>query len=63
VVGVVSLQQLGWVTTSRMQVPLADILGQGVADVDFESANHRAWIRRGAHHTLVENGGGVDLAA
>jgi hypothetical protein len=46
-----------------MQVPLATILGQGVADVDFESANHRAWIRRGAHHTLVENGGGVDLAA
>jgi hypothetical protein len=46
-----------------MQVPLADILSQGIADVDFEPADHRAWIRRGAHHPLVENGGGVDLAA
>ena len=39
------------------------ILGQDVADVDFEPADHRARIRRGAHHALVENGGGVDLAA
>jgi hypothetical protein len=44
-----------------MEVPLAAILGQDVVDVDLESADQRAWIRRGAHHALVENGGGVDL--
>ena len=48
---------------SGMQVPLADIVGQGVVDVDFESADQRAGIRRGAHDALVENRGGVDLVA
>ena len=57
------LETAWWVTTSRMEVPLAAILGQDVADVDFEPADHRAWIRRGAHHALVEDGGGVDLTA
>ena len=49
--------------SSRMEVPLAAIGGQDVVNVDFESADQRTWIRRGAHHALVENGGGVDLIA
>jgi hypothetical protein len=44
-----------------MQVPLAAVLSEGVADVDFEPADHRAWSRRGAHNSLVENCAGIDL--
>src|ERR1700757_5393558 len=48
---------------SGMSVPLTAILGKPVVDVDFESADYGAWIRRRTHHALVENRGGVDLTA
>src|SRR5690242_17691078 len=46
-----------------MEVPLADILGQRIVDVDFEPADHGSRIRGGTHHALVENRGGMDLPA
>lgn len=50
-------------TISRVQVPLPAVLGQDVVDVDLDAADYRARSRRGAHHALVENRGGVSLTA
>lgn len=43
-----------------MQIPLADIGGQDIVDIDFESADQRARIRCGAHHALIKNSGRMD---
>src|SRR5690349_50503 len=47
---------------SGMQVPLTAILGKDVVDIDLESPDYWARIRRRTHHALVENRRGVDLA-
>lgn len=46
-----------------MKIPLPAVLDQNVVDVHFDPADQWAWIRHGAHHTLVENRGGIDLTA
>src|SRR5262245_21441998 len=46
-----------------MEVPLAAIGSQDVVDIDLESADLRPGIGRGAHDSLVQNSGGVDLIA
>src|ERR1700712_845109 len=56
-----SRQHRPQVAGSGMKVPLTAILGKDVVDVDFESPDYWAWVRRRTYHALVENRGGVDL--
>lgn len=45
-------------TASLVEVPLAHVLSQGVADVDFQAADHGTGVGGGAHDPLVENRSG-----
>jgi hypothetical protein len=39
--------------SSRMEVPLAAILGQHIIDIDFYPTDHRPGIRHGGNDALV----------